>query len=244
MATNSPRELALSLVSAARDHPDLTVKLSSLRQVKDMLFSTEQPPPSSIVADLVPYLVELQFSNERLVRKLLVEICEEIGLKLLDYSPVLMPVLLLLSKDDDPGVARQSILTSMKFFSTIVEEMAFQFHQHDKVERWAGEVWTWIVKYKDAMYSTLIEPLSMGTRLLALKFLEMYVLVFAPDTNDSDNPTEGKDHAFNISWVSTSHPVLDPVAVTAESNKFLFSLVDLLGPKNSLPGPLTIAVVN
>ncbi|GAB2256376.1 hypothetical protein Droror1_Dr00010154 [Drosera rotundifolia] len=242
MATNSPRELALSLVSAARDHPDLTVKLSSLRQVKDMLFSTEQPPPPSLVAELVPYLVELQFSNERLVRKLLVEICEEIGLKLLDYSPILMPVLSLLTKDDDPGVARQSILTSMKFFSTIVEEMAFQFHQHGKIERWAGEAWTWIVKYKDAMYSTLLEPLSMGTRLLALKFLEMYVLVFTPETSDSD--TEGKDHAFNISWVSTSHPVLDPVAVTAESNKFLFSLVDLLGPKNSLPGLLTIAVVN
>ncbi|GAB2293695.1 hypothetical protein Dimus_027908 [Dionaea muscipula] len=237
-----PRELALSLLVAARDHPDLTVKLASLRQVKDILSFIEPP---SLAAELLPPLIDLQASPESLVRKLLIEICEENGLKFLDYLSIVMPVLLTLAKDDDPIVACQSIVSSIKLFSTILEEMTFQFHRHGQVERWAGEVWTWMVKYKDVVYSILFEPVSVGTRLLALKFLETYVLVFTPDMGDSDKPTlEGKKWPFSISWVPNGHPLLERVVLTADSNKFLFTLLDLLGPNNSLPGPLTIAVIN
>lgn len=63
------REQALALLAQANNHGDLAVKLSSLRQAKDILVSVEP----SLAAELFPYLVELQYSPETLVRKSLVE---------------------------------------------------------------------------------------------------------------------------------------------------------------------------
>ncbi|GMH13657.1 hypothetical protein Nepgr_015498 [Nepenthes gracilis] len=235
------REQALSLLAAAKNHGDLAVKLSSLRQVKVILSSMDP----FLAAELFPYLSELQSSSASLVRKLLIEVVEEIGLKLLEHSSLVMPVLLLLSKDSDPVVSRQSIVSCMKFLCTALDKMALQFHKHGKVERWAEEIWTWMLRFKDAMYSFLFEPVSVGMKLLALQYLEIYILLLTPDMNDSDKFTSGgKEHAFNISMLFNGHPFLDPVVLKAESNKFLFTLLDLLRSKNSLPGPLTICVVN
>ncbi|KAL0392178.1 UNVERIFIED_CONTAM: hypothetical protein Sradi_2440600 [Sesamum radiatum] len=69
MAGAQPREQALPLLAAANNHGDLAVKLSSLKQAKDILLSVE---PSQ-AAELFPYLVELQSSPETLVRKYLLE---------------------------------------------------------------------------------------------------------------------------------------------------------------------------
>lgn len=63
------RERALSLLAAANNHGDLTVKISSLKQVKDIILSIEP----SFAAELYSYLVELQSSPESLLRKLLIE---------------------------------------------------------------------------------------------------------------------------------------------------------------------------
>lgn len=65
----APRDQALSLLAAANNHGDLAVKMSSLKQVKDILLSVEP----SLAAELLPYLVELQSSPESLVRRLLIE---------------------------------------------------------------------------------------------------------------------------------------------------------------------------
>lgn len=67
MATAS-RDQALSLLAAANNHGDLAVKLSSLKQVKDILSSAPTLAP-----ELFPYLVELHTSPESLVRKALIE---------------------------------------------------------------------------------------------------------------------------------------------------------------------------
>lgn len=66
----SQREQTLSLLAAANNHGDLAVKLSSLKQAKDILLSADL---SLLAVELFPYLVELQFSHEPLVRKTLVE---------------------------------------------------------------------------------------------------------------------------------------------------------------------------
>lgn len=66
------REQALALLAQANNHGDLAVKLSSLRQAKDILTSVSSVEPS-LAAELFPYLVELQYSPEPLVRKSLVE---------------------------------------------------------------------------------------------------------------------------------------------------------------------------
>ncbi|KAF3447440.1 hypothetical protein FNV43_RR12626 [Rhamnella rubrinervis] len=235
------RDQALSLLAAANNHGDLAVKLSSLKQAKDILLSVE---PSS-ASELFPYLVELQSSPESLVRKSLVEVVEEIGLKTIEHSTVLLPLLLTFLKDDDSTVARQSIVSGTNIFCSVLEEMALQFHHHGKLERWLEELWSWMTKFKDAVLSIALEPGSVGTKMLALKFLETYVLLFTSDINDSERPVaEGSRRVFNISWLVGGHPVLDPYMLTSEANKTLGILLNLLRVATSLPGALTITVIN
>jgi symplekin len=68
-AAATARAQALSLLAAANNHGDLAVKLSSLRQVKEILLSLEP----SLSAEIFPYLAELHLSREILVRKSLIE---------------------------------------------------------------------------------------------------------------------------------------------------------------------------
>ena len=65
----SLRDQALSLLAAANKHVDLAFKISSLKQAKYILLSMD----TSLASELVPYFVQLQFSPESHVRKLLVE---------------------------------------------------------------------------------------------------------------------------------------------------------------------------
>ncbi|XP_044474589.1 symplekin isoform X3 [Mangifera indica] len=122
------------------------------------------------------------------------------------------------------------------------------FHWPRKVERWLEELWTWMVRFKDAIFSIALEPGFVGTKLLALKFLEIYVLLFTSDANDSEKFTTeaatGGKQAFNISRLEGGHPFLDPVALMSEANRMLATLLDLLQSASNLPGPVTIAVVN
>ncbi|XP_038715711.1 uncharacterized protein LOC120009269 isoform X2 [Tripterygium wilfordii] len=238
------RDQALSLIAASKNHGDLAVKLSSLKQAKDILSSVDP----SVATDLFPYLVELQSSPESLVRKVLVEIIEDVGLKALEYCSMLIPVILALVRDGDPIVARQSIVSGSKFYCSIVEEMVLQFHRRVNVDRWLEELWMWMVKFKDVVFSIALQPGSAGTKLLALKFLETYILIFAIDTTDSEKPayeaTAGGGRTFNVSCLLGGHTILDLVAVMSEVNKSLGVLLDLLRSAGSIPGLLTIAVVN
>lgn len=237
----SSREQALSLLAAANNHGDLAVKLSSLKQVKDILLSVEP----SLVSEILPYLAELQSSPEGLVRKALVEMVEEIGLKVMEHSVILMPIFVAFLKDADSMVARQTIVSGKNLFCSVLEEMALQFHRHGKVEKWIEELWMWMVKFKDAVFAIVWELGSVGTRLLAVKFLETCVLLFTPDTNISEKSTmEGNGRPFNISWLVSGHPILDSAALTSEANRTLGVLLSLLKSANSLPGSLTITAVN
>lgn len=53
-------------------------------------------------------------------------VVEEIGLKAIEHSPVLIPVLLTFLKDSDSIVARQSIVVGTHLFCSVLEEMALQ----------------------------------------------------------------------------------------------------------------------
>ncbi|KAE8125934.1 hypothetical protein FH972_020695 [Carpinus fangiana] len=236
-----PRDQALVLLAAANNHGDLAVKMSSLKQARDILLSVEP----SLAAELFPYLVELQSSPESLVRKLLVEVVEEVGLKAMELSSVLMPVLVALVRDGDSIVAKQCIVSGTNFFCSVLEQLALQFLRRGKVERWLEELWTWMVKFKDAVFSIALEPGSVGTKLLALKFLETYVLLFTSDTDELEKPvTEANRRAFNMSWLVGGHPVLDPVMLMSEANRTLANLLNLLPLTSGLPGSLTITVIN
>ncbi|KAI3760736.1 hypothetical protein L1987_51135 [Smallanthus sonchifolius] len=239
----SQREQTLSLLAAANNHGDLAVKLSSLKQARDILLSADL---SLLAAELFPYLVELQSSHESLVRKTLVETIEEISLKSMEYSPVLMQVLLTLLSDDDSVVARQSIVAGTHIFCTVLDELVLQFHLHGLVERWLEELWFWMVKFKDAVFQIALEARSVGPRLLAIKFLETCVLLFMPDTESRGYTAEvGRNaHVFNILWLAGGHPVLDSVALRSDGSRCFLILIDLLSLSNGLPGSIIISVIN
>lgn len=234
----SQREQALSLLAAANNHGDLAVKLSSLKQAKDILLSSDL---SLLSAELFPYLVELQFSHEALVRKTLVEAIEEISLKAMEYSQLLMQVLLTLLSDADSVVARQSIVAGTHIFCKVLDALAFQFHRHGMVERWLEEMWSWMIKFKDAVFQYALEARSVGPRLLAIKFLETCVLLFMPD---NDSRVTRSAQMFNISWLAGGHPILDTIALQSEGNRSLLILLDLLRSASGLPGSITISVIN
>ncbi|OMO50856.1 Armadillo-like helical [Corchorus capsularis] len=242
MAIADSRDQALSLLAAANNHSDLVVKLSSLKQARDILSSLD----SSYAADLFPYLADLQRSPETLVRKFLVEIIEDIALRSIEHSSILVPVLVAFLRDSDSNVVKQSIICGTNFFCGVLEEMALQFQQHGKVDWWLEELWIWMVRFKEGVFSIALEPGPVGTKLLALKFLETYVLLFTPDNVDSEKleATRGSRWTFNVSWLSGGHPILDPVALTSDANRTLVVLLDMLQSASSLPGSVTITVVN
>ncbi|XP_022940451.1 symplekin isoform X2 [Cucurbita moschata] len=234
------RERALSLLAAANNHGDLTVKISSLKQVKDIILSIEP----SFAAELYSYLVELQSSPESLLRKLLIEVIEDIGLRAMEHSPLLMSVLLASLKDEDSVVAGQSIISGQKLFCGTLREMTLQFHRRGKVERWLEEMWMRMLKFKDDVLAIAIEPGSVGKRLLALKFLETYVLLFTSDTNDPQKAiSEGNGDVFNISWLAGGFSILDPVGLMSEASRMLGILLNLL-QTSSVPGTYTVTVVS
>ncbi|GMI64901.1 hypothetical protein like AT1G27595 [Hibiscus trionum] len=236
------RDQALHLLTAAINHADLAVKLSSLKQAKDILSSLD----SSSAADLFPYVVDLQRSPHTLVRKFLLEIIEDIALKTIDHSAVLVPVLVAFLRDVDTDVVKQSIVTGTHFFCSVLEEMTLQFQQHGKVDQWLQELWMWLLRFKEGVFSIALQPGPIGIKLLALKFLETYVLLFTPDNVYSEKfeATRGSRRTFNISWLRGGHPILDPVALTSDANRTLFLLLDMLQSASSLPGAITITIVN
>ncbi|XP_027353626.1 uncharacterized protein LOC113864276 isoform X2 [Abrus precatorius] len=242
-APTRDRDQALSLLAAANNHGDLSVKTSSLKQAKDLLLSTDP----SLAAELFPYLLELQSSPESLVRKLLIQIIEEIGFRAVEHSPKLISVLLTFLRDSDVMVIKQSIVSGTNIFRSVLEEMIVQFQQYGKVERWLEDIWMWMLKFKDAVFGIALEPGSVGIKLLALKFLETVVLIFTSDISDTDkSATEGVRQAVNVSWLvgGHPHPVLDPVLLMSEANRTIGILLNLLQSAGSLPGCLTITVVN
>ncbi|KAF6157889.1 hypothetical protein GIB67_015205 [Kingdonia uniflora] len=237
----STREQTLSLLSTAKNHGDLAVKLSSLKQVKEILVSVDP----SFAAELLPYVIELHMSPESLVRRFVVELMEEIGVKVMEQSSLFVPVLLTLLKDDVSFVVRQTIVSSTNFFCSVLKQMALQFRQCGKVERSCEELWMWMIKLKDAIHGIALTPGSIGTRLLAIKFLEIHILLVTPDVNDSESSNKaGNGRTFDKSWVADGHPILDAALLTLEAKRSLNLLLDTLQSANILCGSLIIAVVN
>ncbi|XP_047976738.1 uncharacterized protein LOC125218957 isoform X2 [Salvia hispanica] len=244
MAAALARDQALSLLAAANNHGDLAVKLSSLKQAKDILFSIE---PSQ-AAELFPYLAELQSSPETLVRKYLLEVIDEVGAKLSEHLCILFPVLLTFLKDNNPIVVKQSIITGTKVFSCVLEELALQHQRRDIVGRWLEELWTGLIKFRDTVLAIIFEAGPIAPKLLGIKFLETFILCFTLDSTEFEmcNPEVmvRQGRMFNISWIAESHPILNPPALMSDANRYLGIFLEILLSANNLPGCLTITTVN
>ncbi|XP_010460512.2 PREDICTED: uncharacterized protein LOC104741363 [Camelina sativa] len=115
-----------------------------------------------------------------------------------------------------------------------------QFHHHGNVDRWCGELWTWMVKFKDAVFSAALEPGCVGVKILSLKFMETFILLFTPDASDPEKvSSEGSRQMFNISWLAGGHPILNPATLMSEANRTFGILVDFIQSANRIPGALT-----
>ncbi|KAI5419515.1 hypothetical protein KIW84_043619 [Lathyrus oleraceus] len=102
------------------------------------------------------------------------------------------------------------------------------------VERAAEEPWLSLEIVGDILHKVIhhVAPAkvtlvgySMGARIalyMALKFLEIFVLLFKPDISCSEkSATQGVSQAVNISWLVHSHPVLNPTMLMTEANRTL-----------------------
>lgn len=78
---------------------------------------------------------------------------EGIGVKVMEHSTVLIPVLLALLRDVDPVVVTQAIVSGTKLFSRVLEEMAMQVSL-------SFSFWTWYpvlgFYQKAAIYSRIL----------------------------------------------------------------------------------------
>ncbi|KAK6130549.1 hypothetical protein DH2020_035695 [Rehmannia glutinosa] len=195
----------------------------------------------------------------------IVRVIDEIGAKTREHLSILLPVLLTYLKDSNPVIAKQTIITGTKIFCI--------FQRRGIVERWLEELWTWMIKFRDAVLGIIFEVCRFcWFKLLAIKFLETYVLQFTLDSNGFGSNPEGlftilyafeilivnlyiSDSAlpavmirpgrvFNVSWIMDGHPVLDPPALVSDANRYLGILLDMLRSANNFPGSLTITAVN
>ncbi|OAY71098.1 hypothetical protein ACMD2_26076, partial [Ananas comosus] len=117
---------------------------------------------------------------------------KEVGREISEDLVVLMPNLLSLLKHDDPAVVRQSIASGTILFGAVLEEMALQLNSSGRVDGWLEEMWSWMLQFKDRVQDIMMEPGSIATKLLALKFLETCVIYFTPQANDEElTLTEG-----------------------------------------------------
>lgn len=169
---------------------------------------------------------------------------KELNLKSMTGTSALMPNLLSFLKHNDPVVVRQSITTGTSLFCAVLTEMALQLCKYSKVEGWLEEMWSWMVQFKDAVCGIMSEPVSLGTKLVAAKFLEVCFLLFTADVNDNDIPkAEGKETNFSISWFQ-GHPVLNQTLLAYEASKILDILINVLQSAHTLAGSLVITAIN
>ncbi|KAF3787409.1 Symplekin [Nymphaea thermarum] len=148
--------------------------------------------------------------------------------------------LLVSLKDEDPTVVKRSIVSGTHLFCSALEEIALQFRQSGEAEKYFQELWLGISKFKDSVFCIFLKDGSVGTRLVAVKFIETFILLFLPETNGSDSQSttqtrEGKSQRFNISWLLGLYPVRNLDMFIQEADKQLHLLLDQLESPNLLP---------
>ncbi|CAA7388045.1 unnamed protein product [Spirodela intermedia] len=172
-------------------------------------------------------------------------ILSKLGSKVTEGSLVLMPVLLSLLKHEAAIVVRQSIVCGTRFFCTVLEEIAQQLQFIGEVGRWLEDMWVWMVKFKDAVYSLASEPGPASVRALAVKFLEVYVLLFTSNASGHEGAlTEEKARGFDVSKLVGLHPIFERSLLSFEVNKCLGLLLNLLLSASTAPVSLTIVVIS
>ncbi|KAI5077131.1 hypothetical protein GOP47_0006955 [Adiantum capillus-veneris] len=246
IATSRFREEAISYLNDAKLHTDTSAKTNMLKRLKEILLHRDP----SLLNEFIPYLLELQTERSAPMRNYLVQMIQEICLKYPEQISKVAPVLLTLIHDDVPAVARHAISTSSSLFRITFEQVALQGIYSGQLDAKLQESWEWMTTLKDAMYSASKEHKNDGVRLLAIKFIEMVILLFTPEPNGSTQPPpvpqKSEKTAFNVAWLHGGHPVLDVGSLGQEASRNLSLLLDQLRGTEVLkiPGPVAVVLVN
>ncbi|TVU35442.1 hypothetical protein EJB05_17332 [Eragrostis curvula] len=193
------------------------------------------PPPPADRGELS----SPRFDSSRALRLL-----REFGTNVTEDLVVLIPNLLSFLKHDDPAVVKQSIASGTNLFAAVLEEMALQINKFGKLDAWLEETWAWMNKFKDAVRGIVHEPGPVAIKLLALKFVETWILCLTPQAHSDQIHPEGKRWRFDTSRLSQFHPILDPVVLEADANRALVLLLDILQSAYTHRGSFLVGTIN
>ncbi|KAI4999884.1 hypothetical protein ZWY2020_004473 [Hordeum vulgare] len=181
-----------------------------------------------------------RFDSSRALRLL-----RELDRNVTEDLVVLMPNLLSFLKHDDPAVVKQSIASGTNLFAAVLEEMALQVNECGRVDAWLEEMWAWMNQFKDAVCVMMREPVPVASKLLAVKFIETWILCLTPQPNsDRMQPIEGKNRRFDASRLAKFHPSLDPVVLEADANRAFIILVDIVQSAFAHRGSFLVGTIN
>lgn len=240
----NPRENLASLINSAKSASDIPSKLEPLLQLKQDLL--QQDP--ALLSEFLPLLLHLHSDRFGPVRKFVTEMIGEIGLKLFELLPEIVPVLITVLSDGTPAVARQAIACGIELFRSVLEKVAIQGLYSSELDSSLTSSWAWVLTLKEKIYSIAFQPGSGGTRLLALKFVQAVILLYTPDPNGSSEPPphDGKFVEFNISWLRGGHPKLNVGDLSIEASHRLGLLLDQLRfpTVKSLSNSVIVVLIN
>uniref|UniRef100_A0A7N0VDI7 Symplekin n=1 Tax=Kalanchoe fedtschenkoi TaxID=63787 RepID=A0A7N0VDI7_KALFE len=222
----SPREKIATLIKSAKSGTEVRTKLEPLRKLKGDWFQNDPV----LVSEFLPCLFELQPDRFSAVRQLVTLLIGDIGLKHLDVLPEVVPVLTTALEDSTPAVARQALKCGIGLFRCILEKVAIQGLMSSELDDSLESAWTWMLKLKENICSMAFQPGSDSTRLLALKFVEVIILLYTPDPNGSSEPPPDQvfEVDFNISWLRGGHPLLNAGDLSIDASRNLGLLLDQL----------------
>ncbi|KAL9230700.1 hypothetical protein vseg_006017 [Gypsophila vaccaria] len=234
-----------SVTFAINDHSKLlnlnSLKLELPRDQNDVEF----------VSRFLPSLLNLVSDRFSPIRKCVIEVLSEIGLRHVEFLPKIIPSLINVVDDDTPAVGRQAITSGTSIFCCALEKIALQelniVGQADILE----STWTSMQKLKEKIYSIAFQSESDGRRLLALKFIASVILIYTPDPNGgTDQPSriagDDKEVGFSISWLRRGHPILKLGDLSIEASQSLGLLLDQLRPPivKSLSTSMVVILIN
>ncbi|KAL0347436.1 UNVERIFIED_CONTAM: hypothetical protein Scaly_1759600 [Sesamum calycinum] len=208
---------------------DIGPKLDKLRRLRDELLTAD----SVLLVDFLSPILALLSDRSSPVRKFIIQMIGEIGLKHLELLPDIIPALIAALKDDTPAVARQAITCGVDIFRCSLVKVAIQGLYSSEFDKSLKSSWECVLKFRDEIYSMAFKVGNDGRRLPALKFVESMVLLYTPDPNGSlepppDQVSEGKFEEFNVSWLRGGHPILNVRDLSAEASQNLGLLLDQL----------------
>ncbi|OEL35514.1 Symplekin [Dichanthelium oligosanthes] len=207
--------------------------------------SARWPQPRGEAAEALPppplgdrgEVASPRFDSSRALRLL-----RELGTNVTEDLVVQMPNLLSFLRHDDPAVVKQSIASGTNLFAAVLEEM---INKCGKLEAWLEDIWAWMKQFKDAVRAVMHEPGPVATKLLAVKFIETWILCCTCQANsDQIQLTEGKNWRFDTSRLSQFHPSLDPVVLEADAHRALILLLDILQSAYAHRGSFLVGTIN